>query len=130
MRRKRGIFIAFVKKEFWHLLRDRRTLLVALLIPVVLMILFGFTINTELNNVRVGFVIPHPSESIRQVIGKFSGNPYFTAVGQIPSSRIDEGLMNPCVGAMPMPLLCFPRTSIGVFSLLGKACRPSRWRNL
>jgi ABC-2 type transport system permease protein len=92
MRRKRGIFIAFVKKEFWHLLRDRRTLLVALLIPVVLMILFGFTINTELNNVRVGFVIPHPSESIRQVIGKFSGNPYFTAVGQIPSSRIDETL--------------------------------------
>ncbi|MGI5846851.1 MAG: ABC transporter permease [Candidatus Cryptobacteroides sp.] len=90
MKRKRGIFIAFVKKEFWHLLRDSRTLLVALLIPVVLMILFGFTINTELNNVRVGFVIPHPSESIRQVTEKFSGNPYFTAVGQIPPARIDE----------------------------------------
>lgn len=90
MKRKRGIFIAFVKKEFWHLLRDSRTLLVALLIPVVLMILFGFTINTELNNVRVGFVIPHPSESIRRMTEKFSGNPYFTSVGQIPPTRIDE----------------------------------------
>lgn len=92
MERKTGIFMAFVKKEFRHLLRDSRTLLVALIIPVVLLVLFGFAIRTELNNVMVAFVAPHPTESIRQAVGKLEGNPYFTVVGAIPPGRIDETL--------------------------------------
>lgn len=100
MGRKRRIFKAFVKKEFWHLLRDSRTLLVALLIPVVLMILFGFAITTELNDVRVGFVIPRPSESVRQVTEKLSVNPYFSTAGQIPENRIDEILRRGAVDAV------------------------------
>lgn len=92
MGRKRSIFKAFVRKEFWHLLRDSRTLLVALLIPVVLLVLFGFTITTELNDVRVGFVIPRPTESIRQITAKLAGNPYFTVVGQVLPVQMDETL--------------------------------------
>lgn len=43
-------FGSFVKKESLHILRDKRTMLVVMLIPVMLMILFGFAISTEVNN--------------------------------------------------------------------------------
>lgn len=46
-------FIAFVKKEFYHIFRDRRTMLILLGMPVVEIILFGFAISTEVKNVRL-----------------------------------------------------------------------------
>lgn len=60
-----GNFGSFVKKETLHILRDRRTMLVVLLIPVVLMTLFGFAISTEINNIDVAVVAPHRTESVR-----------------------------------------------------------------
>ena len=38
-------FGSFVKKESLHILRDKRTMLVVMMIPVVLMVLFGFAIG-------------------------------------------------------------------------------------
>ena len=40
-------FIAFVKKEFYHIFRDRRTMLILLGMPVVEIILFGFAITVR-----------------------------------------------------------------------------------
>ena len=39
-------FIAFVRKEFRHILRDRRTMLILIGMPIVQIILFGFAIST------------------------------------------------------------------------------------
>ena len=46
-------FISFVRKEFYHIFRDRRTMLILLGMPVVQIILFGFAITTEVKNVKV-----------------------------------------------------------------------------
>ena len=51
-------FIAFVKKEFYHIFRDRRTMLILLGMPVVQIILFGFAISTEVKNVRLAVLDP------------------------------------------------------------------------
>jgi len=51
-------FISFVRKEFRHILRDRRTLMILLIMPVILLILFGFALSTEVRNVRVGIYDP------------------------------------------------------------------------
>ena len=51
-------FIAFVKKEFYHIFRDRRTMLILLGMPVVEIILFGFAISTEVKNVRLAVLDP------------------------------------------------------------------------
>jgi len=56
-------FIAFVKKEFFHIFRDRRTMLILLGMPVVQIILFGFAITTEVKNVRVGVLDPSMTSS-------------------------------------------------------------------
>jgi ABC-2 type transport system permease protein len=88
----RGNFISFVKKEFLHILRDVRTMLIVLLIPVVLMVLFGFAISTEINNLNVAIVVPNKTETVRQSIDRLANNPYFTLLGEISSSDIDQVL--------------------------------------
>ena len=51
-------FWAFIKIEFFHIFRDRRTMLILLGMPVLQIILFGFAITTELNHSRVAVLDP------------------------------------------------------------------------
>lgn len=81
--------IAFTKKETWHILRDTKTMMIILLIPVILMILFGFAISTEINNVNIAVVIERNGEEVRQSVERLSNNPYFTFIGTIRQDEID-----------------------------------------
>jgi ABC-2 type transport system permease protein len=56
MRALRGL----LRKEVFHILRDRRTLAVIVLIPVVQVILYGYAIRTDIDNVRLAVVDPAP----------------------------------------------------------------------
>ena len=46
-------FISFVRKEFYHIFRDARTTMILLLMPVILIILFGYAITTEIKRVPI-----------------------------------------------------------------------------
>lgn len=85
-------FLKFVKKETLHILRDSRTMLIALLMPVAQILLFGFAVSTEINNINVAAVVPQWSEGVRQSIEKLSSNPYITYKGDIKSNEIDRYL--------------------------------------
>lgn len=85
-------FLKFVKKETLHILRDSRTMLIALLMPVVQILLFGFAISTEVNNVNVAVVVPKWSEEIRNAVEKLSANPYITYKGAIGEHDVDRYL--------------------------------------
>ena len=63
-------FIAFVKKEFYHIFRDRRTMLILLGMPVVQIILFGFAISTEVKNVRLAVLDPSNDVVTRKIIDR------------------------------------------------------------
>ena len=63
-----GGFLSFVKKEALHILRDKRTMLIVLLLPIVQILLFGFAISTEMNNIDFAVVAPNRTETIRQQI--------------------------------------------------------------
>ena len=85
-------FISFVQKEALHILRDKRTMFIVLAVPVIQIILFGFAITTEVNNVDVAVVTPHRTEAVRRAVEKVSANPYFTFQGYIAQSEIDRVL--------------------------------------
>ncbi len=85
-------FASFVRKETLHIFRDPRTILIALLMPVVQILLFGFALSTEVNNVDVAVVAPHRSETVRQAVERMAANPNFTFTGYIPSGEIDRML--------------------------------------
>ena len=61
-------FIAFVRKEFFHIFRDRRTMLILLGMPVVQIILFGFAISTEVKNVRVAVLDPNNDVMVTRLL--------------------------------------------------------------
>ncbi len=69
--------ITFVRKEFWHLLRDRRTLLILFGMPVVQILLFGFALSTEVKNTKIGVVNEDRSEISTQLTSKIAANQYF-----------------------------------------------------
>lgn len=93
-------FISFVKKESLHILRDKRTMLIVMLIPVVLMILFGFAISTEVNNVNVAVVAPNRTDSVSDAVDRLAHNDYFTFKGYIAADDIDTLLRRGDVGAV------------------------------
>lgn len=45
--------LSFVHKEFLHIFRDKVTMLILLVMPVVLIVLFGFAVTTEVKSARI-----------------------------------------------------------------------------
>ena len=72
-------FKGFVLKEFYHILRDKRTLLILFGMPVIQLILFGYAIRNEINDVKVVIVDYSQDEVTRQITQQLLSSPYFVA---------------------------------------------------
>lgn len=75
--RSSKLFMAFVKKEFYHILRDRWTMAILLLMPVLMLLLFGYALNTEVKNSKIAVYDPSNDEVTRAIIEKLQVNDYF-----------------------------------------------------
>lgn len=82
-------FSSFVHKEMLHILRDSRTMLVVLVIPVVLILLFGFTVSTDVNNIDVAVSAPVRSEAVRRCVDRLDAGPMFNFRGYVDTEDID-----------------------------------------
>ena len=71
----RSQFAAFVRKESLHILRDKRTMLIVFMIPVVLTVLFGFAISTEVNNINVSVSARDITDGVRGAVRDVDANP-------------------------------------------------------
>lgn len=79
-------FRGFVRKESFHILRDRRTLLVLLLLPVAAVLLFGFAVRTDVEDVRVAIVDPAPDAATIDFRGRLVGGGIFEIVTVLEST--------------------------------------------
>ena len=70
-------FIGFVKKEFHHIFRDRRTLIILFGIPIAQMLLFGYIITTEVKDARIAILDYSKDETTRKIIDKLASSGYF-----------------------------------------------------
>ena len=86
-------FISFVIKEALHILRDRRTMLILFGMPVVLMLLFGFAITTDVKNVRAVVVTSHMDQQTREAIDRLAASSYFDIVATVPTPKDAERLI-------------------------------------
>ena len=86
-------FFSFVRKEFLHIFRDRRTLLVLIGLPTMLIVLFGFAISTEIRNVNVGLFSEDSDMAVTRLMEKIDRSEYFTYIGKFPSEEaLDEAM--------------------------------------
>jgi len=77
-----------LRKEGYHILRDRRTLVVLLALPVVQVVLFGFAIRTDVNDVRLAIVDPAPDRATIELRNRFASSGVFRTVAVV--SRTSE----------------------------------------
>jgi ABC-2 type transport system permease protein len=73
-----------LRKEMFHILRDRRTLFVIALMPVVQLIIFGYAIRTDVADVRLAVVDPRPDPATLAVRARLQGTGVFRAVAVVP----------------------------------------------
>lgn len=71
-------FTAFLKKEFFHIIRDKRTLMILFGMPITLVIIFGFAITTELKNANIAILDKSNDSYSSMLINKISNSSYFT----------------------------------------------------
>ena len=79
-------FRGFVVKEFYHIFRDRRTLLILFGMPAIQMMLFGFAIRNEVNGVKIVIVDQANDYVTQQIKNKLLASPYFDAVDHLTSA--------------------------------------------
>ncbi len=70
-------FFAFVKKEFYHILRDWRTLIILIGMPIIQILLFGFAITNEIKDARIAILDHAKDEQSTAVINKILSTDYF-----------------------------------------------------
>ena len=86
-------FIAFVIKETKHILRDKRTMLILFGMPVVMMLLFGFAITTDVKNVRTVLVTSEMSPRTQQAVERLAQSEYFIITQTVNTPQEAERLI-------------------------------------
>jgi len=71
-------FVGFIKKEFYHIFRDRRSLFILFGMPIAQILLFGFAITNEINNVEIAILDHSKDATTKEIINKISASKYFS----------------------------------------------------
>ena len=99
--------LAFIRKEFYHVFRDKRTLLILFALPVVQIVLFGYALSNEVKNIGVAEVGLPPSElnsNDRDVLLKeYSIKNVFTREITAAWPGVDQGLLSAYLSSTTAP---------------------------
>jgi len=69
--------LSFIKKEFAHVFRDRKTLLILFGLPIVQIIIFGFALTNEVKNSKIIIMDQAKDIASQEIISKISASKYF-----------------------------------------------------
>jgi len=94
-------FLGFVKKEFLHIFRDFRTMIIIFVIPAAEILLFGYVVSTDLKNAQIAFLDLSHDEITRQITDKICSSGFFRKGDELLSyndiDRILRGKNNKAV---------------------------------
>jgi ABC-2 type transport system permease protein len=83
-------FLVFIKKEWLHIWRDKRTLFILFGMPITQIILFGFALSNEVKNSKIAILNPSKDALSAQITEKINASRYFDLVKEIKTnSEID-----------------------------------------
>ena len=86
-------FYSFVRKEFKHIFRDKQTMLILLVMPLVLIGLFGYALSMEVRTTRVAVVDMQQSQESRRLVQRVDANAYFSVTEYLQSPAAVESLL-------------------------------------
>ena len=69
--------LTFIKKEFHHILRDTRSMLVLIGLPIIQLLIFGFAITNEVRNTNIAILDNAKDEATQNIITRIESSQYF-----------------------------------------------------
>lgn len=85
-------FFAFVRKEFYHIFRDRRTMIILLAMPVVQIIIFGFALTNEVKNSKIAIWDQSKDAATASLITELEASLYFEVEQSIHTAKEIESI--------------------------------------
>ncbi|MEI6677618.1 MAG: ABC transporter permease [Mariniphaga sp.] len=79
-------FLAFLRKEFYHIFRDPRTLVILFGIPIAQLMLFGYVLTNEVRNVKIA-IVDHSKDDLSKRLSQRLLSSGFFQLAAIPSSE-------------------------------------------
>ena len=70
-------FYAFVQKEFYHIFRDTRTMMILFALPIALVVIFGYALNNDFKNIPIGILNQSKGQTSEKLIHRIIGSGYF-----------------------------------------------------
>ncbi len=83
---------AFIVKELRHILRDRQTLTILLLMPLVQVVLFGYALRSDVRDIRLVVVDSSPDYATQELRARFTAGRRFKIVAVAPSFSVVQPL--------------------------------------
>ena len=80
-------FIGFVKKEFYHIFRDIRTLLILFGMPVAQILIFGYVVTNEIKDANIAILDYSKDDITREISSKITSSGYFQLYKQLNSEK-------------------------------------------
>jgi len=99
-------FLIFVKKEWLHIWRDRRTLFILLFMPIIQIVLYGFALTNEVKNSKVAIFDQSKDEATTLISNEIAASRYFNLVKNVHSYKDIEATFRK--GEIRMAIV-FPR---------------------
>lgn len=96
---------AMAGKEMRHILRDVRSLIIALALPVIMLLLFGYALSLDVDQIPTLILDSDGSPESRALIARFEGSRYFEILGFVDDYRTIEGSIDreECLIAVAIP---------------------------
>ena len=68
---------AIITKEFYQIVRDPSSIIIAVVLPVLLIIIFSFGVSLDANHIKIGIVAPESTPEVESFIESFIYSKYF-----------------------------------------------------
>jgi len=85
-------FMAFVRKEFFHIFRDKRTLVILFGMPIVQILLFGYAITNEIKDAKIAILDKSKDHLSVRLIDKILSSGYFVGDDFLKNEAAIEGV--------------------------------------
>ncbi len=86
--------LAMARKEWIQLKRDPRSMILAFLLPILMLIFFGYAITWDLNDIRLAVVDQERTPRSREMVEAFEASGYFSIVARPDDPRAAEALLD------------------------------------
>ncbi|MGD2143887.1 MAG: ABC transporter permease [Anaerolineae bacterium] len=86
--------LSLIRKEFLHILRDRRTLFVMFAMPIIQLVLLGYAATTDIEHLRTAVVDRDKSSASRALVEAYRASNYFDIVHHVESEEQLERMID------------------------------------